>query len=96
MCVYIYILTKTGYRLASSTDASILTPGHAPVPSLAGPQHAVHKVHAKRKMRDRAFVESLHQVRNHLTATSELAYAHVCSRMQEVRKQLTATYADVC
>ena len=69
VCVYIYILTKTGYRLASSTDASILTPGHAPVPSLAGPQHAVHKVHAKRKMRDRAFVESLHQVRNHLTAT---------------------------
>ena len=59
------------YQLATTTDASILTPGHAPVPSLHNP-HAVHKIHAKRKMRDRAFVESLHQVRKQLTARSEL------------------------
>jgi len=61
------------YQLATTTDASILTPGHAPVPSLSNPHaHAVHKIAAKRKMRDRAFVESLHQVRKHLTARTEL------------------------
>jgi hypothetical protein len=61
------------YQLATTTDASILTPGHAPASSLANPYaHAVHRVHAKRKMRDRAFVEQLHQVRKQLTARTEL------------------------
>jgi hypothetical protein len=59
------------YQLATTTDESILTPGHAPVPSLSNP-HGVHKIHARRKMRDRAFVESLHQVRKQLTARTEL------------------------
>jgi len=61
------------YKLATTTDASILTPGHAPVPSLANPHaNGVHKIAAKRKLRDRAFIEDLHQVRKHLTARTEL------------------------
>jgi len=59
------------YKLAATTDESILTPGHAPVPTLSSTP-GVHKMHAKRKIRDKAFVESLHQVRKHLTARSEL------------------------
>lgn len=61
------------YKLASSTDASILTPGHAPTSTLSHSHvHGVHKVHAKRKIRGKAFVESLHQVRKQLTARSQL------------------------
>jgi len=61
------------YQLATTTDASILTPGHAPVPSLANPHaNGVHKIAAKRKLRDRAFIEDLHQVRKHMTARTEL------------------------
>ena len=66
------------YQLATTTDASILTPGNAPSPVLANPHHhAVHKVSARRRIRDKAFVETLHQVRKQLSARTELLGGNV-------------------